>query len=47
MKSIKRGATYISITPMQNDFSLAEAAKLINLLITNGVLYETKQWDEA
>lgn len=47
MKSIKRGATYISITPMQNDFSLAEAAKLINLLITNGVLYETEQWAEA
>lgn len=42
IRSLKRGATYLSMTPMQNEFSLTEAAKLINLLIINGVLYETE-----
>ncbi len=46
-RSIKRGATYLSMTPVNNTFSLGEAAKLMRMLITNKVLYESEQWTEV
>lgn len=44
---IKQGATYLSITPIENDFDLSRVADLMKLLIKTGVLYETEECFEV
>lgn len=42
--SIKRGATYLSITPKENVFELSQVSDLLKILFNNGVLFETVPW---
>lgn len=45
--SIKQGATYLSITPEQNEFDLEKVAKLMEILFKNKVLYQQDEWFEV
>ncbi len=46
IKNIKRGATYLSITPTVDSFELINASELIGLLFAKKVLFKSEQWIE-